>query len=162
MVAIWSDLEQSGLFGFGMPFQIRTIQHPNNYWPFKIRTCQAAFGMLPIKQSNPSMSKPIGIWMPVKNKYWYLLMVGLTWFYFEAPNLFLRHWWTADRRVTCSSTSWQTSLRSPWSSSRPRPLKRDRPPWSQVAAEAAGKTLGRQLTARRCVLDRKQDSGAGW
>ena len=25
-----------GLFGFGMPFEIRTVQHPSNFWPFKI------------------------------------------------------------------------------------------------------------------------------
>ena len=36
MVAIGSDLERLGCFG--MPFEIRTIQHPNNFGPVKIQT----------------------------------------------------------------------------------------------------------------------------
>ena len=31
--------EMVGLFGFAMPFKIRSIQHQNNFWPFKIQTC---------------------------------------------------------------------------------------------------------------------------
>ena len=46
-----------GLFRFGMAFKVGTIQHPNNFQPFKIRTCLV---FKPPLYSQPCVNIQIG------------------------------------------------------------------------------------------------------
>ena len=87
IAAVWSDLEKSGrLFGSGMPFEIETIQHPNNFQPFKIRICSVLepHHIWQIKSLDTIFGHFNSHYYGVHNKVVYRgLSILLCWLFFE-------------------------------------------------------------------------------